>query len=117
MTGLDKSSDVILEIAAIVTDENLNQLDSGIEFIVKTSQEVLNTMNPWCVEQHGKTGLTASCLVAQYTLKEVDDLVSEYVAKHFPEKRMVLLAGNSVHADRAFIDKVNNALSFLLIVI
>lgn len=62
-----------------------------------------------CIDQHGKTGLTASCLSSKLTMAEVDDSVASYVKQHFPPGySMALLAGNSVHADRAFINKVRH---------
>ncbi|KAK4699481.1 oligoribonuclease, partial [Phenoliferia sp. Uapishka_3] len=96
--------DRILEIACIVTDGDLNPLDEGVEFIIRTEKAVLDRMNDWCIEQHGKTGLTTSCLESQFTMEEVDKLVASYVTKHCPDG-MALLAGNSVHADLAFIKK------------
>ncbi|GAA5898980.1 hypothetical protein JCM6882_004584 [Rhodosporidiobolus microsporus] len=97
--------DRILEIACIVTDKDLNPLDDGVEFIVKTEKEVLDKMNDWCVKQHGKTGLTQACLASSFSMHEVDELVTAYVTKWFPPSTPMLLAGNSVHADRAFINK------------
>ncbi|GAA6040999.1 hypothetical protein JCM8097_000532 [Rhodosporidiobolus ruineniae] len=97
--------DRILEIAVIVTDKDLNPLDEGVEYIVKTEKDVLDRMNEWCINQHGKTGLTQACLDSKYTMQEVDELVTAYVTKHFPPATPALLAGNSVHADRAFINK------------
>lgn len=106
----------------IVTDAELNQLDEGVEFIVRTEKDVLDRMNEWCVDQHGKvsrrkrtrrradggeqTGLTKSCLESKTSMEEVDKLVTAYVLKHCPD-RMALLAGNSVHADMAFLKKVH----------
>ncbi|GAA5836091.1 hypothetical protein JCM11251_007367 [Rhodosporidiobolus azoricus] len=97
--------DRILEIACIVTDKDLNPLDGGVEYIVRTEKEVLDNMNDWCIKQHGKTGLTQQCLSARHTMDEVDNLVASYVTKHCPPEVPMLLAGNSVHADRAFINK------------
>ncbi|KAL8292124.1 hypothetical protein RQP46_001590 [Phenoliferia psychrophenolica] len=96
--------DRILEIACIVTDSELQPLDEGVEFIVRTEKAVLDRMNEWCVAQHGKTGLTASCLASESSMADVDKLVTAYVLKHCPD-RMALLAGNSVHADLMFIRK------------
>ncbi|KAM0749842.1 ribonuclease H-like protein [Meredithblackwellia eburnea MCA 4105] len=92
------------DIAVIVTDSELTPFDEGVEYIIKTDKHILDRMNEWCINQHGKTGLTAACLKSTTTMEEVDDLVTEYVLKHCPDK-MALLAGNSVHADRAFINK------------
>ncbi|GAA6055534.1 hypothetical protein JCM3770_006773 [Rhodotorula araucariae] len=97
--------DRILEIACIVTDKDLNPLDDGVEYIVRTEKDVLDRMNEWCIKQHAKTGLTQACLDSKYTMEEVDKLVSDYVAKYSAPGAPALLAGNSVHADRAFINK------------
>ncbi|GAA5947169.1 hypothetical protein JCM3775_002687 [Rhodotorula graminis] len=103
--GDDFLPDRILEIACIVTDKNLEPLDDGVEFIVHTDENVLERMNEWCIKQHGKTGLTQACLDSEYSMEEVDKLVTDYVSQHFPRGTPALLAGNSVHADRAFINK------------
>ncbi|GAA5849080.1 hypothetical protein JCM9279_005785 [Rhodotorula babjevae] len=103
--GDDFLPDRILEIACIVTDKNLEPLDDGVEFIVRTDKEVLEKMNEWCIKQHGKTGLTQACLDSEHSMEEVDKLVTEYVSQYFPRGTPALLAGNSVHADRAFINK------------
>ncbi|KAM0793778.1 hypothetical protein ACM66B_001196 [Microbotryomycetes sp. NB124-2] len=98
-------SDRIIEIAAIVTDKDLNLLDDGVQYIVKTDKDVLDNMNEWCINQHGKTGLTAACLKSSTTMSQVDDLVSQYAQTHFKSGEKALLAGNSVHADKLFIRK------------
>ncbi|GAA5966067.1 hypothetical protein JCM8115_004921 [Rhodotorula mucilaginosa] len=103
--GEDFLPDRILEIACIVTDKDLEPLDEGVEFIIKTEKTVLDRMNEWCINQHGKTGLTQACLESKYTMEQVDQLVTEYVTRHFPPEAPALLAGNSVHADKAFINK------------
>ncbi|GAA6062869.1 hypothetical protein JCM10212_000791 [Sporobolomyces blumeae] len=103
--GQPFTPDRILEIACIATNSKLEPLDDGVEYIVKTDKEVLDAMNDWCIKQHGKTGLTQACLDSKYSMEEVDSLVSAYVAKHFPAPTLALLAGNSVHADRSFINK------------
>ena len=61
MTGLEPEHDVILEIATIVTDSQLNVLAEGPVFAIYQSDDVLNNMSDWCVEHHGKSGLTERC--------------------------------------------------------
>ena len=61
MTGLEPETDVVLEIATIVTDKDLNILAEGPVLAIYQSDEVLNTMNQWCIDTHGKTGLTQRC--------------------------------------------------------
>lgn len=56
MTGLDYKKDKILEVACIVTDKDLKILDKGVEYIVHQPDEILNNMNEWCIDHHGKVG-------------------------------------------------------------
>ena len=58
MTGLDPEQDVIIEIATIVTDAHLNVLGEGPSIVIHQSDEVLESMNAWCINQHGQSGLT-----------------------------------------------------------
>src|SRR4051812_20457154 len=61
MTGLEPETDLILEIATIVTDGELNILAEGPCLAIRQENEVLDNMDPWCVDQHGKSGLTQRC--------------------------------------------------------
>ena len=54
MTGLDYKKDVIIEIAVLITDGNLEIVDEGLEFVIKTDKRALDDMGPWCKEHHGK---------------------------------------------------------------
>lgn len=54
MTGLDHKKDRIIEIAVLVTNGNLEMVDEGVEFVIKTEKEILDGMNAWCVDQHGR---------------------------------------------------------------
>jgi len=65
MTGLHPETDVVLEIATIVTDKNLNILAEGPVLAIHQPDLILDNMDPWCVETHGKTGLTARCRQSQ----------------------------------------------------
>lgn len=104
MTGLDPQKDHLLEIAVLITNGNLDIVDKeGMSFIIQTKKEVLDAMTPWCVKQHGDSGLTAACLSSPYTLEYVTTSILEYVQSWVPTDRAALLAGNSVHADRAFL--------------
>ncbi|KIP11228.1 hypothetical protein PHLGIDRAFT_83651 [Phlebiopsis gigantea 11061_1 CR5-6] len=103
MTGLNPKTDRILEIAVIVTNGNLEPVDDGIEYIVRTEKAVLDRMGEWCTNQHGKSGLTAACLASKHSREIVFEKVLAYVKKWIPESRIGVLAGNSVHADRAFL--------------
>ncbi|RXK37080.1 oligoribonuclease [Tremella mesenterica] len=103
MTGLDATRDRLLEIAVIITDGKLNPVDEGVDYVIRTEQAVLDGMGEWCVEQHGKSGLTAACLSSPHTHQEVEKVVKEYIMRWIPEPGAGLLAGSSVHLDKAFL--------------
>ncbi len=105
MTGLDEKNDHILEIAAIITDSELNALDHK-HFIVYQPESILENMNEWCKTHHGKSGLTA-LIPSGLPLIEVESALVEWVEEHFGKKHGkdgAVLAGNSIHNDRRFID-------------
>lgn len=54
MTGLDAENDRLLEVACIITDGSLKPLDNGVSYVIRTDKKVLDSMNEWCVNQHGK---------------------------------------------------------------
>jgi len=102
MTGLDLTSDALVEIACIVTDGDLNTLDDGIDVLIKPPAEALDGMSEVVREMHTSSGLLAE-LPAGLTLAEAQDLVLGYVRGHVPESRKVPLCGNSIATDRAFL--------------
>ena len=104
MTGLDVEQEVIIEVAAIVTDMNFKELDS-YEAVVKQPQKYLDAMDDWNKEHHTESGLAAK--VPNGTEPEtVEQNLLRLIRKHFPDSRnKPMLAGNSIHQDRLFIDK------------
>ncbi|KAF9228398.1 ribonuclease H-like protein [Gyrodon lividus] len=103
MTGLNPKKDKLLEIAVLITNGNLDLVDNGIEFVIRTNKSLLDSMDEWCILQHGKSGLTQACLESPYSKDFVYDAVLQYVKQWIPEQRTGVLAGNSVHADRSFL--------------
>ncbi|KAG1794369.1 ribonuclease H-like domain-containing protein [Suillus plorans] len=112
MTGLDPRRDKILEIAVLITNGNLELVDEqGIQFVIRTDEAVLNSMDEWCRIQHGKalneiiiqSGLTQACMTSPHTREHVSKAVLEYIKKWVPQRRTAVLAGNSIHADRSFL--------------
>jgi len=103
MTGLDSSKDRILEIAVIITDGDLKPVDEGIEYVIKTDEDVLDSMGDWCRRQHGESGLTDACLKSPHAQDVVRREVLNYIKKWIPRQRTGVLAGNSVHTDRGFL--------------
>lgn len=102
MTGLDEYNDKILEIGVIITDINFKILET-YHRIVYQEQSVLDNMNDWCKENHGKSGLSA--LVPKGTPQSTveKDLIA-IVERFYEKKEKVVLCGNSVGMDKRFID-------------
>lgn len=101
MTGLEPSTDRILEVAAIVTDFNFKEL-GRYESAVNQNISVLNAMNDWCKETHNASGLVKRVMTAPSEQKVAADFAN-FIKKHFTEP--AVLAGNSIQQDRRFIRK------------
>ncbi len=104
MTGLDLASDALVEIACVVTDRDLNELDEGIDLVIKPPAEALDHMPELVRQMHTSSGLLTE-LAAGITLAEAQDQVLSYVRGHVPEARKAPLCGNSIATDRAFLAK------------
>jgi oligoribonuclease len=102
MTGLDLTTDALVEIACIVTDGELDVLDDGIDVLIKPPAQALDTMSDVVREMHTSSGLLAE-LDGGVTLAEAQDLVLSYIRQHVPESRKVPLCGNSIATDRTFL--------------
>jgi oligoribonuclease len=102
MTGLDLTSDALIEIACIVTDGELNPLDDGIDVLIKPPAEALDAMQDVVRDMHTASGLLAE-LPAGLTIGEAQDLVLAYIRQHVSESRKVPLCGNSIATDRSFL--------------
>ena len=103
MTGLEPGKDKILEVAALVTDWDFKVL-AEFEYVVHQSEKVLAGMNEWCVAQHGASGLTERVRHSTLSNRAAEDKLVEFIKAHFDAKVPVLLAGNSIHMDRRFIE-------------
>lgn len=104
MTGLDPEKDTILEIATIVTDSELNVLAEGPVMAIHQPDEVLDTMDPWCIDQHGKSGLTERCRRSNVSIKEAQARTVEFISRWCPERKAPL-CGNTIGQDRRFLVK------------
>ena len=102
MTGLDLTADALIEVAALVTDFELNVLGEGIDLVVKPPAEALDQMGDFVREMHEKSGLLEH-LAEGITLVEAEEQVLAYVREHCPEGSRPPLAGNTVATDRAFL--------------
>ena len=103
MTGLDIHEHTIVEVAALITDADLNVLGEGVDVVVHASEEELGQMNEFVTNMHESSGLLAEIRESKVTLKEAEDAVLELIAKHCDLEHPAPLAGNSIGTDRGFI--------------
>ncbi len=104
MTGLDPVADALIEVAAVVTDSELNVLGEGIDVVITPPTEALEQMVPFVRQMHTTSGLLAA-LPGGTTLEEAQALVLDYVRTWVPEPGKAPLAGNSVATDKTFLDR------------
>jgi oligoribonuclease len=105
MTGLDLENDVLIEIAALVTDGDLNVLGEGVDVVIHAEDTALDAMVDIVQRMHEKSGLTDAVRASTVTVEQAEKLVLDYVRRYVPEPRTAPLAGNSIATDRAFIAK------------
>ncbi|MDO8364799.1 MAG: oligoribonuclease [Actinomycetota bacterium] len=103
MTGLEPARHVIVEIATIITDDELNIVAEGPDLVVHQSEELLALMDPVVVEMHTKSGLLASIRASTLSLEDAGRQTLEFIRQHVPEARKVPLCGNSIGMDRRFL--------------
>ena len=102
MTGLSLAHDALIEVAALVTDSELNVLGEGVDIVIRPPDEALATMPDIVREMHTASGLLEE-LPGGVTLGEAEKLVLDYVREHVSEPRKAPLCGNSVSTDRGFL--------------
>jgi oligoribonuclease len=102
MTGLSVVDDLLVEVACVVTDGMLNELDAGVTVVIKVPDEKLAGMDQVVIDMHTASGLITE-IPEGTTLEDAQATVLEYVKKHVPEPRKAPLAGSSVYVDRGFL--------------
>jgi oligoribonuclease len=103
MTGLDLARDALIEVAALVTDPDLNVLGEGVDVVIHADEAALEGMPEIVRTMHGKSGLTEEVRRSTVTLAEAQDMVLDYVTTHVKDPRNAPLCGNSIATDRGFI--------------
>lgn len=101
-TGLDPESRVVLEIACLVTDKDLNELGDGVDLVVHQEGHAIGQLDPWCVKQHAASGLLEASRTSTTSLAQAQDETLAYVKRHCLSKKAPL-CGNSVCFDRRFL--------------
>ncbi|MFD3450940.1 oligoribonuclease [Streptomyces sp. NPDC058691] len=102
MTGLSLGQDALIEVAALVTDSELNVLGEGVDIVIRPPAEALETMPDVVRTMHTASGLLEE-LDGGVTLEEAEKLVLDYVRQYVAEPRKAPLCGNSVSTDRGFL--------------
>lgn len=104
MTGLDPNRHAICEIATIITDSDLNVLAEGPAMVISLDEETLKAMDPWCVEHHGKSGLTKRIRESTISNDEAENRTLQFI-KTYVKERQAPLCGNSIWQDRRFLER------------
>ena len=103
MTGLDPARHVIVEVAALVTDAELNIIDEGVDLVVHATDAELAEMDDFVTQMHSENGLLDEIKASPVSLAEAEDAVLALVEKHCDPAHPAPLAGNSIATDRTFI--------------
>ena len=103
MTGLDPARHVIVEIATLITDDELTIVAEGPDLVVHQPPEALAAMDDVVREMHTSSGLLKAIEESTLTLDEAGEQTLEFIKQHVPEPRTVPLSGNSIGTDRRFL--------------
>ena len=105
MTGLDTDNDQIIEVATIVTDDNLNILAEGPVLAIHQPDRVLNAMDEWNTRQHGQSGLIERVRRSKLTAQDAEQQTLEFLKKWVNPKSSPM-CGNSICQDRRFLHRL-----------
>lgn len=102
MTGLDTQSDNIIEIATIVTNQDLEIIAEGPEIVINQPKNIMDEMDEWNTKHHGKSGLTDKVLLSKITIQDAE-LETLNFLKKFVKAGISPMCGNSICQDRRFL--------------
>ena len=102
MTGLDPLQERIIEIATVITDSDLNVLAEGPSIVINQSEELIQAMDEWNTNQHGKSGLTERVLKSTVTEAQAESETIEFLKQWVPQDASPM-CGNSIGQDRRFL--------------
>ena len=105
MTGLDTFNDVIIEIATIVTDKELNILAEGPTIAIHQPDEILDAMDEWNTKQHGGSGLVKRIQESSYTVEQAEQETLDFLKQYVPKGKSPM-CGNSICQDRRFMARL-----------
>jgi oligoribonuclease len=105
MTGLDLGRDALIEVAALVTDSDLNILGEGVDVVIHADDARLDGMVDVVRDMHAKSGLTEEVRRSTVTVAEAERMVLDYIRQYVPDPRSAPLCGNSIATDRGFLTR------------
>jgi oligoribonuclease len=103
MTGLEPGRHVIVEIATLITDDDLELIDEGPDLVIHQSPEALSEMDDFVTSMHTRSGLLEEIRSSTITLEEAGTATLAFLTEHIGEARSVPLCGNSIGTDRRFL--------------
>ena len=104
MTGLNPEKNHIIEIATIITDNQLNIIAEGPNLVIWQPEENMKDLDSWIIQHHGQSGLLASVKASKITLDQAEKETYDFICQH-TKKNQSPLCGNSIGTDRLFLDK------------
>jgi oligoribonuclease len=110
MTGLEPERDRIIEVATIITDGQLSEVATGPEIVIHQPDDVLAAMDDWNKSHHGASGLTERVKASTISEGDAEAQTIAFINQHVGLKERPVLAGNSIHQDRRFINRYMPAL-------
>ena len=110
MTGLEPETDLIIEIATIVTDSQLNVLAEGPSIVIHQPESIMNGMDEWCTNQHGGSGLTARVKASTISARDAELETIAFLKQYVPAGKSPI-CGNSIGQDRRFLVKYMSELN------
>lgn len=105
MTGLDLGSDLLIEVAALVTDSELNVLGDGVDVVIGATADEMARMPDVVRDMHASSGLTDEVVASTVTLADAEQQVLAYIKEWVPEPKKAPLCGNSIATDRGFLTR------------
>jgi oligoribonuclease len=105
MTGLEPDKHVIVEIATLITDDDLVVVAEGPDLVIHASEEELSHMGDFVTEMHTRSGLLSAIRTSTISVREAEEATLEFLRLHIPEARTVPLSGNSIGTDRRFLQE------------
>ncbi|EUA87393.1 oligoribonuclease [Mycobacterium ulcerans str. Harvey] len=114
MTGLDLGPDKLIEIAALVTDADLNILGDGVDVVIRADDAALSSMVDVVADMHSRSGLTEEVRASTVDMATAEAMVLDYIGEHVKQPKTAPLAGNSIATDRSFIARDMPALDAFL---